>query len=323
MASITDIGTLTDPLGTPPMGGPNGWAAAVRDALDSSDVSVNTRIANHAAAADPHPTYLQQAEGDARYVDLAGDTMTGALVLNADPTVALGAATKQYVDNSMPAGTIAMFASATPPAGWAVCDGTAHGSAALLAILGSANTPDLRDRFIVGASPTKAVKSTGGADTVTLTAAQSGLRGHSHTGSSGTVSSDHTHSGTTGYMNQNNTHSHSAWSDWMDRNWAHGHSASVNEGITTGDSTAYIDTADNDPNVGEVYAVTVYATDTNHLHGIGTGGVDINHTHSFTTGGISANHTHAVTVDAVAAADATSAHENKPPYYALVFIIKK
>lgn len=33
-------------------------------------------------------------------VDKAGDTMTGALILNADPTAALGAATKQYVDNA-------------------------------------------------------------------------------------------------------------------------------------------------------------------------------------------------------------------------------
>jgi hypothetical protein len=33
-------------------------------------------------------------------VNIAGDTMTGALILNADPTVALGAATKQYVDNA-------------------------------------------------------------------------------------------------------------------------------------------------------------------------------------------------------------------------------
>lgn len=219
-------------------------------------------------------------------------------------------------------GIIAMFASATPPAGWAVCDGTAHGSDALLAILGSANTPDLRDRFIVGASPTKAVKSTGGADTVTLTAAQSGLRSHAHTGSSGTVSADHSHGFTTGYMNQNNVHNHSAWSDWKDRNAAHGHSVYTREGITTGDSAYYIDTADADGTL-RWETVVISATDTNHLHGIGTGNVDINHTHSGQTGGISANHTHSVTVDAVAAADATTAHENKPPYYALVYIIKK
>lgn len=34
----------------------------------------------------------------ANYVEKDGDTMTGALILNADPAVALGAATKQYVD---------------------------------------------------------------------------------------------------------------------------------------------------------------------------------------------------------------------------------
>ena len=38
---------------------------------------------------------------DERYVMLAGSTMTGPLVLNADPTDSLGAATKQYVDTSV------------------------------------------------------------------------------------------------------------------------------------------------------------------------------------------------------------------------------
>lgn len=38
------------------------------------------------------------AELDAEKLALAGGTMTGSLVLSADPTVALGAATKQYVD---------------------------------------------------------------------------------------------------------------------------------------------------------------------------------------------------------------------------------
>ena len=33
-------------------------------------------------------------------VSKSGDTMTGALILNADPTNVLGAATKQYVDNN-------------------------------------------------------------------------------------------------------------------------------------------------------------------------------------------------------------------------------
>jgi hypothetical protein len=36
-----------------------------------------------------------------KYLALLGGTMTGALILNADPSLALGAATKQYVDNSL------------------------------------------------------------------------------------------------------------------------------------------------------------------------------------------------------------------------------
>jgi len=39
-----------------------------------------------------------QVSNDARYTLKAGDTMTGPLVLNADPTVALGAETKEYGD---------------------------------------------------------------------------------------------------------------------------------------------------------------------------------------------------------------------------------
>ena len=41
---------------------------------------------------------FDQAEADVRYVNTNGDTMTGSLVLAADPTVPLGAVTKQYVD---------------------------------------------------------------------------------------------------------------------------------------------------------------------------------------------------------------------------------
>lgn len=42
---------------------------------------------------------LTQADADARYVNAAGDTMTGPLTLPADPTADMHAATKQYVDN--------------------------------------------------------------------------------------------------------------------------------------------------------------------------------------------------------------------------------
>ena len=43
--------------------------------------------------------YLTSATAAATYVPIAGGSMTGYLTLNADPTTALHAATKQYVDN--------------------------------------------------------------------------------------------------------------------------------------------------------------------------------------------------------------------------------
>lgn len=54
------------------------------------------------------------------------------------------------------------------PAGWQLCDGTN-------------GTPDLRDKFIVGAGGAYAVGATGGANTVALTEAQ--MPNHQHAGS--------------------------------------------------------------------------------------------------------------------------------------------
>ena len=51
------------------------------------------RITNLADPVNP-----QDAATKASSVDIAGDTMTGLLILSGDPVVALGAATKQYVD---------------------------------------------------------------------------------------------------------------------------------------------------------------------------------------------------------------------------------
>ena len=60
---------------------------------------------------------------------------------------------------------------ANVPSGWTICDGTN-------------GTPDLRDRFIVGAGNSYSLKATGGANTVSLTADQNGPHSHSGTTSS-------------------------------------------------------------------------------------------------------------------------------------------
>ena len=46
----------------------------------------------------PKDDYLTEEVADSRFVNIDGDTLTGDLILNADPTHVLGAATKQYVD---------------------------------------------------------------------------------------------------------------------------------------------------------------------------------------------------------------------------------
>ena len=72
------------------------------------------------------------------------------------------------LDSSIPSGTIITWYGAlgSIPSGFVLCDG-------------SNGTPDLRNRFIVGAGNSYTLGATGGADTVTLTTAQ--MPSHAHT----------------------------------------------------------------------------------------------------------------------------------------------
>lgn len=91
-------------------------------------------------------------------------------------------ATPAQINNPIPSGLISMWSGsiATIPSGWILCNG-ANG------------TPDLRNRFVVGAGDTYSVGATGGATTQSLSTAN--LPAHTHTisGTSGAAGS-HTHS---------------------------------------------------------------------------------------------------------------------------------
>ena len=99
----------------------------------------------------------------------------------------------------VPTGTIVMWPMSTPPTGWLLCNGSAVSRttySALFAVIstnygsgdGSTtfNLPKFSGRFPLGAgrqdnnSTYHSLRTTGGAETVTLTSAQSGLRGHTH-----------------------------------------------------------------------------------------------------------------------------------------------
>lgn len=96
--------------------------------------------------------------------DLASGTIPDARFPSSLPAID-GSALTGIV--SIPAGVIVMWSGsvASIPSGWVICDG-------------NNSTPDLRNRFIVGAGSGYSVGDTGGADTVTLTTDQ--IPSHSH-----------------------------------------------------------------------------------------------------------------------------------------------
>lgn len=100
------------------------------------------------------------------------------------------------LDAIPPVGSMAMWPTDTPPTGWLICDGSAFSAVTypeLASVLGGTTLPDMRDRDVVGASDTKDLGTTGGADSVTLSAGQLPSHYHSIGGSTGYFSANHTH----------------------------------------------------------------------------------------------------------------------------------
>jgi microcystin-dependent protein len=96
---------------------------------------------------------------------------SGKIVQLVNPTNNQDAATKRYVDTSIPVGGIIMWSGAnnTWPSNWRLCDGTN-------------GTPNLQGRFVLSSgvlgTSTRNVGQTGGVETVALTLAQ--MPSHSH-----------------------------------------------------------------------------------------------------------------------------------------------
>jgi microcystin-dependent protein len=179
-------------------------------------------------------------------------------------------ATQATLNAPIPTGIIVMWSGVTAPSGWAICDGTN-------------GTPDLRNRFIVGAGTTYPLGTSGGSTT------SSAGGGHTHTES---AAGGHNHTGLTGdtalTVNQLPSHTHT-WTGTQtaeDNNFTAG-SNWLREGSTVQSSS---------------FTVTTTATGegATHNHSIGTDG---SHSHTINAVG---DHTHTAT----------------PPYYALAYIMK-
>lgn len=149
---------------------------------------------------------------------------------------------------TIPIGGIVIWSGAIVdiPAGWSLCDG-------------SGSTPDLRDRFIVGAGSTYAVDATGGLVTVDLQ--------HDH--------------GAGSYAAANEAHDHQA-------------------GTLSMGGPSTVNATDGNPG-------TIDATDT-HIHSVVSGNF--------------ASDTHGHDVQGSSANALSTTEENRPPYYALAYIMR-
>jgi microcystin-dependent protein len=173
----------------------------------------------------------------------------------------------QHMENHLvPPGGIIMWSGAINdiPVGWALCDG-------------SNGTPDLRDRFIVGAGGSYDVGNTGGASSVTLDISQ--IPSHSHSGSASSAGS-HTHD-TSPYVN------YSSYRYFLGSNST---------------STALFNLATSGAREGYGY----YEPDSL----MGDLRIDMES---------SGSHSHSVSIES---AGGGQSHENRPPYYALAYIMK-
>ena len=219
---------------------------------------------------------------------------------------------------SFPSGGIIMWSGsvASIPSGWYLCDG-------------NNSTPDLQNRFIVGAGSSYAVGATGGADSVTLSEAQ--IPAHSHTGSTGSAGShDHTYSGTSD-TDGGHTHAFSATtgssgshSHTGTTSAAGGHShtvASSNNGGSGGLANAATGGTYTTSSVGDHTHSFTTSTAASHTHSVsGTTDSDGSHSHTYSgTTASNGSHTHSVSIGNTGGG---GAHENRPPYYALAYIMK-
>ena len=192
--------------------------------------------------------------------------------------------------DSFPTGGIILWSGAANaiPTGWVLCDG-------------QNSTPDLRNRFVVGAGDSYAVDATGGSADATLVSHTHGsgnlgtgnAGSHSHSGNTNNTG-DHSHSG-----NTNNTGSHA-------HRWG------------TDDSDGASGAGNPDANGGQSWKA--WTDDQgSHSHNVNTNNSG-SHSHNINTNN-TGDHSHNVSGD-TASSGSSATGANLPPYYALCYIMK-
>lgn len=181
--------------------------------------------------------------------------------------------------STFPSGGIVMWSGAIGniPLGWTICDGTD-------------GTPDLRDRFIVGAGSTYLPDDTGGSKDAVVVS-------HSHSGSTSTDGL-HSHSGST---NVEGNHRHQSGVQYNQGN----SQDSAVYGRHGGQSISDINVASGSTAFADINRAALTDFEGSHSHSINTDNSG-SHSHSFNTDNEGESGT----------------NKNLPPYYALAFIMK-
>lgn len=204
---------------------------------------------------------------------IADNAVTGIGISNLTITaddIANNAVTTSKIDFGtalVPLGGIIMWSGVTAPSGYQLCNNSELPTNSPLRPT-ITNTPDLREKFIVGAGTNYAIGSTGGANSVQLQITQ--MPSHDHGGLTGTQSANHRHT-MPGDDQVSFGTGVAGWAGQSAGNFGYDATSKKDGGNGTMWWTGYVDA--------------------DHKHGIGLQG-----------GG--------------------QAHENRPPYYALAFIMR-
>ena len=199
------------------------------------------------------------------------------------------------VGGSIPSGGIIIWSGASNaiPTGWVLCDG-------------QNSTPDLRDRFVIGAGGNYAVDATGGsADAIVV----------SHTHGSGNLQTNntggHSHGGNT---NDSGNHSHGGGNYITNTTGSHQHRWG------TDDSDGASGAGNPDANGGQSWKAWTDSQG-DHYHNVnGNSQSEGNHSHNINTNN-DGSHQHNMNGD-TGSQGSSGTGANLPPYYALCYIMK-
>ena len=274
-AVVSFVGTLNSAQSTALLANVNAANVAITAAWSANAGSQQTEI-------NSLQTQVYSNAKVASYMLINTAKITAQTQSTDDDSTAV--ATTAFVYNHMPAGIIVMWNSsvATIPTGWQLCNGTN-------------GTPDLRDRFVIGAGSSYAVAATGGSKDAVVVS-------HQHAGTatvnfSGTTDAGgvHNHTGTAITESLVGTHGGD------DRN------AQNLSGIVSGYITSDIIGA---AGSGDGSLLTI---DASHDHTLSVNN-SIAHTHTFSGSASTPFTTNAFGV--------SGTNANLPPYYALCYIQK-